>query len=53
MDMNELLRQHQIALFNAGSAGIRPDRQVCRILAAFYSLCIRSLRVSWGLPLAF
>jgi len=51
MDMNELLRQHQIAMIRA-CRGMR-DQQVYRILAAFYAEQIRRLRASWGLPLAF
>jgi hypothetical protein len=52
MDMNELLREHQISLLRA-SAGRREHALVSRILAAFYALRIRSLRASWGLPQVF
>jgi len=53
MDMNELLRLHQVAMFKAQGSCRRADRQVHRILVAFYALRIRSLRASFGLPLAF
>ena len=53
MDMNELLRQHQIALFNSGPRGEQRDQRVPRILAAFYAQRIRCLRAKWGLPLTF
>ncbi len=53
MDMNELLRQHQIALINASPRGVQSDQQVPRILVAFYAQRIRCLRANWGLPLAF
>ncbi|WAT17647.1 hypothetical protein OZN62_12115 [Aurantiacibacter sp. MUD11] len=50
MDLNELLANHQRALFNQRSARTMRDRETYFDLVGYYAERIRKLRISAGLP---